>query len=165
MRRTRWARLPAAILLSGACALRVASAAEAPVVADAFVSAAAAGVNAGALPTLNLAGTSTVLLQFSLAALPAGAQDADIVKATLLVYVSRVGLAGSVDISMVTSPWVENSVTFNTAPATASVPVAPIAVSAGRTVAGGGCDEHRQELGSQVPRRTAASRSRQPAIP
>src|ERR1700694_2652144 len=60
------------------------------------------------------------LIQMDLSSLPAGLTAANIQKATLTVYVSKVLVAGGLDFSQVTSSWTETGVTFAGTPSFAS---------------------------------------------
>jgi len=102
--------------------------ADAPVIADTYISAATPNVNFGALPALSLTGDTSVLLRFSLAGLPAGVHGSDIPKAVLYVYVSWIGTQGSMDLGVVNGPWTESAVTAGSAPpiAPAGLPAVPI---------------------------------------
>ena len=103
---------------------------DAPVAADVHVSSASPDLNFGALPNRNAGGGSTALLRFDLSTLPAGALPDDVAKATLVVWVNRVGTAGALDVCQVSAPWEELKVTFNSAPPTGA-PETLIAVAQG----------------------------------
>ncbi len=104
------------LALAGAAASALAL--DAPLAADAHVSSVQPGLNFGALPTLNVGGGSTALLQFDLATLPAGSTAAKLVKASLLLWVNRVGTPGTVELQTVMSAWTEAGVSAATAPLT-----------------------------------------------
>nr|WP_316639726.1 DNRLRE domain-containing protein [uncultured Roseateles sp.] len=103
---------------------------EAPLAADTHISQAQPAVNYGALPTLNVGGGSTGLLRFDLGTLPAGTASAKLVKATLVLYVNRVGSPGAIDLNTVNSPWTEAGVTFNTQPAAGGIGLLSVPVPA-----------------------------------
>jgi hypothetical protein len=69
--------------------------------------------NFGALQTVNVGGPSSYqgLLQFDLSKLPAGTTAASVSGATLRLFVSKIGTAGSVNIYAASSPWDETTVT------------------------------------------------------
>lgn len=92
---------------------------DAPLAADAHVSASSPANNFGALPNLNVGGGATALLRFDLSALPAGTTAAKLVKANLLLYVNRVGSPGAIELQAVNSTWSESAVSASTQPATA----------------------------------------------
>lgn len=104
------------------------SALDAALSDDAHVSAAYPANNFGALPTLNVAGNSRALLRFNLDTLPSSTPPEQIAKATLHLWVNKVGVAGAVELSQVTSDWAEATVSENAAPSTytsfVSLPVA-----------------------------------------
>ena len=97
-------------------AVPTAFAVEGTLVAGAHVSSASPAVNAGALPTLNVGGGSRAFLQFDLSPLPVGTTASAVAKATLRLWVNRVGFAGSIDVSQVNAAWSESTITFNSAP-------------------------------------------------
>jgi Collagen triple helix repeat (20 copies) len=95
--------------------------------ADASVNAAHASSNYGALSNLYVGNGNTTFLQFDLAALPSGTLSSQLSHATLIVFVNRVNVAGSVSVSPVTTSWGEYSVTSATAP-TAGSPIGNVPV-------------------------------------
>jgi Collagen triple helix repeat (20 copies) len=107
-------------------------AADAPVLGDTFINSGAPGSNFGAAVSLNVNSSNTALLQFDLSGLPAGVTSANILKATLVAYVNRVGVGGAVDLAPVTSPWAESTVTASTPPTLGGV-FSTIAVTQGNS--------------------------------
>jgi hypothetical protein len=103
---------------------------EAPLAADAHISQAQPAVNYGALPTLNVGGGSTGLLRFDLGTLPAGTTSAKLIKATLVLYVNRVGSPGAIDLNTVNTSWTEAGVSFNTQPAVGGIGLLSVPVPA-----------------------------------
>ncbi len=90
-------------------------------VADALVNPAAPSTNYGPTVQLNVNGTTSQssFVAFDLSGLPAGALASDVSQATMFLWEDKVGNAtGTFDVSQVTGPWSESTVTFNTAPAT-----------------------------------------------
>ena len=83
--------------------------------ADTFVSSATPKTNYGPSIILVVQQGVTSYLQFNLATLPSGAH---VQKATLRLYVDAVAKPGTFDVFQVSGPWSENTVTYNTAPAT-----------------------------------------------
>ena len=83
-----------------------------PVVQDAFV-APGSGANYGSLPTLNVGGRNQFqgLLLFDFAPLPANTTGSGVAKATLLLYVNKIGTAGAVNIDLANGAWTEGGVT------------------------------------------------------
>jgi hypothetical protein len=93
-------------------------ASEAPLSADTYVSSASAGTNYGAAATLNVGPSATALVRFDLSALPQGTMPSQVLKATLVLYVNRVGMPGNIEVQTVGSAWNEASVNSATAPVT-----------------------------------------------
>ena len=108
--------LRAASLVALAAASGAASALDAPLLADSSISSAQPTLNLGALPTLTVGGGANALLQFDLGTLPAGTTPSKLVKATLLLWVNRVGTPGQLELLAITSPWTETGVTAASAP-------------------------------------------------
>lgn len=94
--------------------------ATAPVTGDAHVSQSVPAMNFGTLGTVNIGGGSRGYLQFDLSSLPAGTTAANISKATLLLFVNRVVVAGSIDVNAAGGAWSESTVTGSTAPGLAN---------------------------------------------
>jgi hypothetical protein len=92
------------------------SAADAPVLGDTYINSAAPGSNFGSGVSLNVSGSNTALLQFDLSGLPAGTTSANVLKATLVAYVNRIGVSGAVDLAPITSAWTESGVTAGAPP-------------------------------------------------
>jgi hypothetical protein len=91
------------------------SAASSSVTADTYISSATASTNFGNLPNLNVGPNtsgSSALLQMDLSGLPTNLDQGQILKATLTIFANKVVIGGGVDISQVSSPWAEGSVTF-----------------------------------------------------
>lgn len=105
----------AAGVLAGLCT-QPALALDAPLAADAHVSSTAPGSNFAAAATLNVGGGSTALMRFDLSTLPAGTTAAKLIKATLVLYVNRVGIPGAVELQVVNGHWTESGVTAGTLP-------------------------------------------------
>lgn len=125
------------LLAAGLALAARAQALEAPLAADTHVSTTAVSSNFGTLPTVNVGGGSTGLLRFDLSTLPSGLTSAKLVKASLVLYINRVGVAGAIELQTVNSAWSEAAVTAAAMPATSgagSGPVVPVG-SAGQFVA------------------------------
>jgi hypothetical protein len=92
-----------------------------------------AGSNYGAAPTINVGGPngSWALVQFDLTALPAGTTAANIARATLTLFVNKIGAAGTIDISVANGAWTEAGVNGNKAPAAAAAIASAASVSTG----------------------------------
>lgn len=100
------------LLVAASC-----SAVDLPVVAD--VHAGPSTAQAGALPNLLVGGGNKVLLRFDMGVLPAGLRPEQVVKATLVFHVSRILVAGPLQVSMLYGPFDEMTVTAATAPSSA----------------------------------------------
>lgn len=90
---------------------------DAPLAADAHTSSAAPASNFGGAATLNVGGGSMALLRFDVSTLPAGTTAAKLVKATLVLYVNRVGSPGALELQSVHSNWSEAGLTGSAVPA------------------------------------------------
>ena len=102
------------------CASGTASATEATLTGDTFVSALRPANNFGGLSNLYVGNGNTALLQFDLSTLPAGITASQIAGATLRVYVNRVFAPGTLSLLPATSGWSESGVTASTAPTLAA---------------------------------------------
>lgn len=88
------------------------------VTGDTYVSQANPGNNFGGLPSMLVGGGNTSLVQFTLGGLlPTRVTPSQVEKATLIVYVSKVWSAGTVDLLLAGSAWDEVSLTYNNLPA------------------------------------------------
>jgi hypothetical protein len=86
--------------------------------------------NFGTSPTINVGGAGIYqgLIQFDTAALPAGITGASVAKASLVLFVNKVGSAGAININAANGPWTEGAVNGNNGPSigmtvASSVPV------------------------------------------
>lgn len=125
------ARCVARALLSGLPAGAV-WAVDAVPAADTHISASLPASNFGALPTLNVGGGSQALLRFDLGTLPAGLTAAKLQKASLVLYINRVGTPGAIEAQTVYSPWTEMGATAASPPTTSgagSVPAVPVSAA------------------------------------
>jgi hypothetical protein len=104
-----------------------------PVIADAYVSPAAATMNYGALPQLSVGGGSHALLQFDLSMLPPGFDPNTVLRATLVVFVNRVGAQGRLDAAPILSPWTEATVNDAAKPVIGATIATSDATAAGNT--------------------------------
>ena len=98
-----------------------------PATADAQVSSSFATTNFGSLPFLQVGGPSQAYIQFDTSSF-AGITAPSVLRATLTLWVSRLGTAGAVDVAAASGPWTESGITSANAPAAlgviGSVPVA-----------------------------------------
>nr|WP_316639891.1 DNRLRE domain-containing protein [uncultured Roseateles sp.] len=110
-----------ALAAAGRCA-----ALDLPLAADAHVNLGLPSANFGALGTLNVGNGSSALLQFDVSPLPVGLNSAKLVKATLKLYVNRVGSAGALELQRINSAWSEAAVTAGNAPALGGPGTGPV---------------------------------------
>jgi hypothetical protein len=115
--RHRYKQILTAML--GACAFPYGlRAIDLPVVADATVRAGAIQQNFGALPQLSVDANSSSYVKFDvLGALPDGVTGNQVTKATLRLYVNRLGQWGDIDVFRPCGDWSENTLTYQTKPA------------------------------------------------
>jgi len=106
----------AAILFSSLFAPSVAHATGVALSADTFVSSSRSTTNFGTVANLYIGNGNTALLQFDLSSLPTGTTSSQIAKASLIVFVNRINVDGTVNLSPVTSAWTELGVTYATIP-------------------------------------------------
>ncbi len=100
------------LLLAGALWLPALSAADAPIVGDAYISGAAPAANFGSAAAITIAAGNTGLVQFNLSSIASPSVPA----AYLKVYVNKVTTVGSLTFSPVLSAWTETGVTASPAP-------------------------------------------------
>src|SRR5258706_4108859 len=101
---------------------------------DAYVSASKRNAKLGSGATLRLGAGSTALIKFDLSILPAGVAGADIEKATLILFVSQVGAAGTFNLVRIMSDWQEATVDYDSLPLFGRIeaPSVPIARDAAK---------------------------------
>jgi hypothetical protein len=87
--------------------------------------------NFGTTTTINVGGPTGAegLMQFDLSALPAGVTGANIAKATLTLFVSRVVAAGTVNISVANGLWTETGVNGTNSPVPGAAAASGVPVS------------------------------------
>jgi hypothetical protein len=101
-----------------------------PLVGDAyFLSGNAA--NFGGATTINVGGVGSAegLVLFDLTTLPSGTTSAGVTKATLRMYVNKVGAPGSIDINAASGLWSEGAVTSANAPSVGAMVAAAVPVA------------------------------------
>ena len=103
--------LLAALLLTAG-----AHATEAPVTADTSLNGSSPNTNFGTLGNLVVSPGNSALLRFDMSTLPNGVTAANITKATVVLFVNRIGTPGAIQVLPLTSPWSETGVTFNNPP-------------------------------------------------
>lgn len=104
-------KLLAAAMLSVLSAA-VAHPTEGVVVADTYLNSANQSTNYGGLANLFVNANGTALLQFDLSSLPTTTTASQIASAKLKLYVNRVNTSGSFNVTTLTSPWSESTVTY-----------------------------------------------------
>jgi hypothetical protein len=83
---------------------------------DAHVNSAFTSVNFGNLPYLEVGGTSQAMIRFDLSNLPAGTGAAVGSRVNLLLWVSRIGSGGSIQVAEASGSWTEGTVTWGSRP-------------------------------------------------
>lgn len=121
-------------LVCGMAALPVAAIAQAvPLTQDSYVATnPATASNYGTAATINAGGPNAdqALVQFDLTALPAGTTAANIGKATLTLFVNKLGAAGTINISVANGIWTESGLNGTNAPVPAASVASGVSVSA-----------------------------------
>jgi Collagen triple helix repeat (20 copies) len=105
---------------------------SAPLVQDSYVVPGNAS-NYGSATTLNVGGASAdqALVQFDLTQLPAGTTGSSISKATLIMFVTKLAAAGTVNFSVANGTWTESGVNGNNAPVAAASVASGVAINTG----------------------------------
>lgn len=105
-----------------------------PLVGDAFI-APGSVANYGATVSVNVGGVAGYqgLFVFDLTTLPAGTTAASVSGASLRLFVSKVGAAGSINVSAATAAWSESTVNGFSGPGVGSLVAGPIGVSVAGT--------------------------------
>jgi len=134
--RTKSSIAPAIVLLAAGSFIAPGLVAQnAPTVSDVTISSASPTTNfntgTGA-QTLNIAPGNAGLVQFDLSEF---SPSATVSVAYLQVYANQVTTGGTLNFTVVTSPWNENTVTFATQPATTGSPFASVGVSTANSFA------------------------------
>jgi hypothetical protein len=114
------------------------SATESLLTADTHISSDEPELNFGTRPTLNVGGCSRALIRFDPAAtLPIGTPGDHVARATLLLWVNRVDVAGEIEFADVTQAWAESSAAFATQPTVGTAFTHVPVPAAGRYTVGG----------------------------
>ena len=145
-------RSPAAAIAAATLACLFTPAVQAldlPLAGDTTLNANLPNASFGAVPNLSIGAGSAALLRFDLGSLPSGTTAAQVSKATLVLYVNRVGSAGAVEVQTVLGTWSEATTTSATAPITAGAGTGPQAAvtAAGQFVAVDVTADRASELG------------------
>ena len=93
------------------------------------------GSNFGGSATINVggAGLNQALAQFDLSALPGGTVGSNVSRATLVLFVNKVAVAGTINVSVANGFWTETGVNGNNSPAAAAAVASGISVSTAGT--------------------------------
>jgi hypothetical protein len=97
-----------------------AHAAGALLMADTYVDTAAASSNFGTAPKIVVGGTASSLVRFNLANLPTSVTAADVVGASLVLYVNKLDVAGAVEARLINGGWSEAKVNVGNLPPVAA---------------------------------------------
>lgn len=103
------------VLLIAASLSPLLRAAEAPLLGDTYISSATPENTYGTATTINIAPGNAGLVQFDLSAFA----GQTITSAYLQVFVDKVTTGGTLNFTLVTSPWSESSITHSSQPSTA----------------------------------------------
>jgi Phage Tail Collar Domain/Collagen triple helix repeat (20 copies) len=124
-----------AALAAGLAILPMAARAQTmPLTQDSYVVTSPATTNNyGTAATINVGGPNAdkALVQFDLTTLPPGTAAPDIARATLALYVDKLGEAGTINISVANGTWTELGVNGTNAPVPAASVSSGLSVSAG----------------------------------
>jgi Collagen triple helix repeat (20 copies) len=92
-------------------------------------------INFGTAATVNVGGPndSQGLVQFDLSTLPPGTASGNVSRATLVLFVNKLGAAGNVNVSEANGSWTELGVTASNAPVPGAAVASGIPVGAGST--------------------------------
>ena len=102
-----------------------------PVSGDTFVSPGSSA-NYSTSPTVNVGGTGNYqgLIAFDLSGLPAGTTAASISKASITLFVNKLGTPGSIDVSAANGTWTEAAATGTNAPVAGMLVASQVPVNA-----------------------------------
>jgi collagen type I alpha len=103
-----------------------------PISQDSYVvTSPATANNYGTAATINVGGTAVDqgLVQFDLSTLPTGTTAGNIAKATLALFVNKLGASGTINVSVANGPWTELGVNGTNAPAAAAAVATGVSVS------------------------------------
>jgi hypothetical protein len=90
---------------------------ELPVSGDAHVNSLYPDVSFGALPFLQAGGTTRTFVRFDLSGISPHLSPSELSRASLVLWVGRVAVAGEVQVSEAAGPWDEATLTYTLAPA------------------------------------------------
>jgi hypothetical protein len=117
-----------ASILATACANAFAQ--SLPTLGDTFISSGSTA-NYSTSPTINVGGAGNYegLISFDLSALPAGTTSARIAKASITLFVNKLGAPGAIDVSAANGNWSEGTVNGTNAPSPGMVVASQVAVT------------------------------------
>ena len=96
--------------------------AQSPVTDDTYIVSGSSTIQ-GTNPSLQVASPSTSsLLKFDLSGLPAGTTGAQVLKATVKLYVTTVALPGNLDVCLVNTSWSEKTLIYSSRPTLFNIP-------------------------------------------
>jgi cysteine-rich repeat protein len=121
---------PAVLCLAVSFLLCVSLPAQQTPSADSYTNTASPTTNFGNAPTLNVESASqTAFIRFDLSSIPPGYTGANIVKASLKLYVNSVTTAGSFNVDFVTGTWTEKGISASLSPALGTTIAASVPLS------------------------------------
>jgi len=126
-------RVSAALAALLAFTFPTARASQATATDDSYSSQAKPATPLGTLPQVLVDSADHGFFKFDLSPLPAGTTAAQVSKVTLTLWVNRVTVAGSFDVSQVTGAWDEGTLTWNIEPATAAALAQPVSIAVANT--------------------------------
>ena len=94
--------------------------------ADSMTSTANPNTNYGSIPEISVGSGNSMLLQFDLSLLPAGAS---VQSAKLTFFLNKVLIRGALNIGVLGSAWTESGVTYGSAPPITGTAAGPVAVA------------------------------------
>jgi hypothetical protein len=115
-------------------ALVTASAQTLPTLGDTFFAPGSTS-NFSTSPTINVGGAGAYqgLIQFDTTSLPSPITGANVEKASLTLFVTKIGSTGAIDINAANGPWTESTVNGSNAPSIGMTVAAPVAVTTAGT--------------------------------
>jgi hypothetical protein len=101
-----------------------------PTLGDTFFASGNAS-NFGTSPTINVGGAGPYqgLIQFDLSSLPSPITGASVEKASITLFVTKIGTAGAIDINAANGPWTESTVNGSNAPSIGMTVASPVPVT------------------------------------
>jgi Phage Tail Collar Domain len=121
-------------IVAFAFAATLASAQTLPTLGDTFFASGSVS-NFSTSPTINVGGAGAYqgLIQFDTSTLPASITGASVEKASLTLFVNKIGSAGAIDINAANGPWTESTVNGTNAPSIGMTVASPVPVTTAST--------------------------------